>query len=69
MSMSPKLFSYFKQLAGLIEEHFDLGPTTNQQILKSTYLHVFLPIITTLVEPMRKKFALMPSNCVETFRC
>ena len=25
------------QLAGLIEEHLDLGPTTDQQVLKSTF--------------------------------
>ena len=76
MSMSPKTtlfslesFSFFKQLAGLIEKHLDLGPTTDQQVLKSTYLHMSLPKIPTLVEPKRKKFAFMPSNCVETFRC
>ena len=78
MSMSPKttpfsveLFSFFKQLAGLIEEHLDLGPTTDRQVLKSTYLHMSLPKIPTLVEPKRKMFAvaLMPLNCVETFRC
>ena len=78
MSMSPKttpfsleLFSFFKQLAGLIEEHLDLGPTTDRQFLKSTYLHMSLPKIPTLVEPKRKKFtvSLMPPNCVETIRC
>ena len=78
MSMSPKttpfsleLFSFFKQLAGLIEEHLDLGPTTDRQFLKSTYLHKSLPKIPTLVEPKRKKFtvSLMPPNCVETIRC
>ena len=76
MSMSPnttpfslKLFSFFEQLAGLIEEHLDLGPTTDRQVLKSTYFHMSLPKIPTLVEPKRKKFALMPSNCAETFRC
>ena len=26
---SLKLFSFFKPLAGLIEEHLDLGPTTD----------------------------------------
>ena len=75
MSMSAKnnssleLFSFFKQHAGLIKEHLDLGPTADRQVLKSTYLHMFLTKIPTLVEPKRKKFALMPSNCVETFRC
>ena len=29
---SLEVFSFFKQLAGLIEEHLDLGPTTYQQI-------------------------------------
>ena len=76
MSMSSKttpfsfeLFSFVKQLAWLIEEHLDLGPTTDRQVLKSTYLHKSMPKIPTLVGPKRKKFALMPSNCVETFRC
>ena len=42
MSMSPKtapfslelltLFFFFKQLAGLIEEHLDLGPTTDRRV-------------------------------------
>ena len=61
MSMSPKtspfsleLFSFFKQLAELIEEHLDLGPTTERQVLKSTYLHMSLPKISTLVEPKHK---------------
>ena len=27
------------QLVGLIEENLDLGPTTDRQVLKSTYLH------------------------------
>ena len=66
---SLKLFSFFKPLSGLIEEHLDLGPTTVRQVLNSTYLHMSLPKIPTLVEPKRKKFVLMPSNCVETFRC
>ena len=55
MSMSSKtnpfdleLFSFFKQLsgllrAGLIEEHLDLSPTTDRHVLKSTYLHLSLP--------------------------
>ena len=66
---SLELFSFFKQLTGLIEENLDLGPTTNRQVLKSTYLHMSLPKIPTLEEHKRKKFALMPSNCVETFSC
>ena len=41
----------------------------DQQVLKSTYLHMSQPKIPTLVEPKREKFALKPSNCVETFRC
>ena len=78
VSMSPKtspfrpsleLFSFFKQLTELIEEHLDLGPTTDRQVLKSTYLHMSLPKIPTLEEYKRKKVALMPSNCVETFSC
>ena len=64
---SLELFSFFKQLAGLIEEHLDLGPTTDRQGLKSTYLHIYLPRIPKLVEPKRKKFALMQSNCVKHF--
>ena len=42
---SLELFSFFKQLAGLIEleEHLDLGPTTDRQVLKSAYLHNSLP--------------------------
>ena len=54
MSMSSKttpfsleLFSFVKQLA----EHLDLGPATDRRILKSTYLHMSLPKIPTLVEP------------------
>ena len=49
MSMSPKttpfnleLFPFFQtasELVRLIEEHLDLGPTTNRQVFKSTYLH------------------------------
>ena len=68
---SLELFPFVKKLAGLIEEHLDLGPTTNLQVLKSTYLHKFLPKITTLVGPKHqfKKFVLTLSNCVETFRC
>ena len=66
---SLELLSFFKQLAGLIEEHLDLGPSTDRQFLRSTYLHMSLPKSPTLVEPKCKKFALMPSNCVETFRC
>ena len=67
---SLELFSFFfKQLSGLIEEHLDLGPTMYRQVLKSTYLHRSMPKIPTLVGPKPKKFALMPSNCVETFRC
>ena len=34
---------FFKQLAGLIEEHLDLGPTTDRQVLRITYLHMSLP--------------------------
>ena len=49
--LSLELFSFFKQLAGLIEELLDLGPTTDRQILKSTYLRMSLPKIPTLVEP------------------
>ena len=45
---SLELFSLVKQLAGLIEEHFDLG----RQVLKSTYLHKSLHKIPTLVGPM-----------------
>ena len=66
---SLELFSFFKQLAGLIEEHLDLGPTRDRQVLKSSYLHMSLPKIPTLVKSKRKKFALLPSNCVETFPC
>ena len=43
--------------------------TCTQFLGKITYLHMSLPKIPTLVEPKRKKFSLMPSNCVETFRC
>ena len=63
--MSPKttpfsweLFSFFKQLAGLFEEHLDLGPTTDRQVLKSTYLHMSLPKISTLVESKGNKFSM-----------
>ena len=48
---SLELFSFVKQLAGLIEEHLDLGPTRDRQVLKSTYLHQSLPKIPTLVRP------------------
>ena len=61
MSMSSKttpfsleLFSFVKQFAGLIEENLDLGPSTNRQVLKSTYLHKSLPKIPTLVKPKRQ---------------
>ena len=66
---SLELFNFVKQLAGLIEEHLDLGPTTDRQVSNSTYLHQSLSTIPTLVRPKRlfKKFVLMPSNCVETF--
>ena len=66
---SLELFSFCQQFAGLIEEHLDLGPTTDRQVLKSTYLYMSLPKIPTLVEPKRKKVALISSNGVETFRC
>ena len=66
---SLKLISFVKQLDLLIEEHLDLGPTTDRQVLKSMYLHKTLPKLLTLVGPTRKKFSLVPSNCVETFRC
>ena len=39
---SLEVFSFFKPLAGLIEEHLDLGPTMDRQVLKSTYLHMSL---------------------------
>ena len=52
MSMSSKttqfsleLFSYVKQLAGLIEGQLDLGHTvrtTDRQVLKNTYLHKYV---------------------------
>ena len=42
-----ELLSFFIQLAGLIDEHLDLGPTTDRQVLKSTYLHMSLPEIPT----------------------
>ena len=45
------LFSFFKQLAGLIEEHLDFGPTRDRPVFKSAYLHMPLPKIATLVEP------------------
>ena len=66
---SLELFSFFKQLGGLIKEHLDVGPTMDLQVLKSTYLHMSLPKVPTLVEPKRKKSALMPSICIETFCC
>ena len=45
---SLELFSFVKKLAGLIEEHLkDVGPTTDRQVLKSTYLHKSLPKIPT----------------------
>ena len=76
MSMNSKtiLFSLefvfsFQTACWLIEEHLDLGLTWDRQVLKSAYLHMSLPKIPKLVEPKRKKFALMPSNCVETFCC
>ena len=79
MSMSSKttpfsleLFSFVKQLAGLIEEHLDLGLTYQRSTgFKSTYLHKSMPKIPTLAGPKRqfKNFVLMPSNYVETFRC
>ena len=69
-SFSLELFSFVKQLAGLNEEHLDLGltvlRTTDRQVLKSAYLHKSLPKIPTLAAI--KKFVLTPSNCVETFR-
>ena len=70
-SFSLELFLFVKQLAGLIKGHLDLGPTTDRQVLKSTYLLKSLPKIPTLVRPKHqfKKFVFMPKNCVETFRC
>ena len=66
MSMSSKttpfsleLFPFVKQLAGLIEEHLDLGPRTGFK----KHLPAQVP-----AEKL-KKFILTPSNCVETFRC
>ena len=63
MSVSPKqlhlvwncFLFFFKKLAGLIEEHLDLSPTTDRQVLKSTYLYMSQPKIPTLVEPKRIK--------------
>ena len=60
-----KCFLFSNSLLGFL----DLGPTTDRQVLKSTYLHMSLPKIINYVEPKSKKFALMSSNCVETFRC
>ena len=38
-----KLFPFVKHFAGIIEEHLDLRPTMNRQVLKSTYLHLKSP--------------------------
>ena len=54
LKASLELFSFVKQLAGLIEEHLDLGPTMDRQVLKSNYLHKSLPQIPTLVGPKRQ---------------
>ena len=59
MSMSLKTtpcslesFPFVKQLAGLIEEHLDLGPSTDRHVLKCTSLpHKSLPKVYTLVGP------------------
>ena len=64
---SLELFFFFKQLAGLIEEHLDVGSTTDRQVLKSTYLHMSLPKISKLVEPKRKKFALCHQTALKHF--
>ena len=61
---SLELFSFVKQLACLIGGHLDLGPTTDRQVLKSSYLHKSLPKISILVIPERQfeRFVLVPSN-------
>ena len=52
---SLELFSFVKQLAGLIEEQLDLGPTYYGSTgFKSTYLHKSLPKIPTLVGSKRQ---------------
>ena len=68
---SLELFPFVKQLAGLIEEHLDLCPTMDRQVLKRTYLHKSLPKIPTLGGPKHqfKKFVLTLSNCLEIFHC
>ena len=49
---SLELYSYVKQLAGLIKGHLDLCPAaTDRQVLKSTYHHKPLSKIPTLVGP------------------
>ena len=50
---SLKLFSFVKQLFGLIEEHLiSKGPTAmDRQVLKNIYLHKSLPKTPTLVGP------------------
>ena len=48
------------QFAGLIETHLDLGPTTDWQVLKSSYLHK-----SCLKYPQRK----FKMKRVETFCC
>ena len=48
------------QLAGLIERHLDLDPTTDLQVLKSSYLH------KSCLKYPQSKFKM---NCIETFRC
>ena len=66
---SLELFSFVKQLAELIEEHLDLGPTFHGSACFEK--HQFLPKSPTLVglKHQFKTFILTPSNCVETFRC
>ena len=45
------LCPFVKQLAGIIEENLDLGPTTDRQVLKSTFLYKSPPKFPTLVGP------------------
>ena len=66
--LSLELFPFVKQLAGLIVEHLDLGPTMDRLVLyvKVTYLHKSLPKSPTLGGPKRqfKKFVLTLLNSV-----
>ena len=48
-----ELFSFVKPLAGLIEEHLDLGATTTDRQVLNTYLQESLPNIPALVGPKR----------------